>query len=415
MRYPTKPLPVKVNMIWNSAGSLIYYICQWLMTVLVVRLSDGFDAAGILALVMSIYNIFQPFAVYRMYAYQVSDVKKENSTGEYLAFKTLTCFLAFFACAIYTAITCSPEIVCAVVLYCLYKSISLLVGVFQGYEQVSGRMDYIGKSLALQGITALGAFSVVLYVFQDINFAIASMIFTNFLIALFYDIPRYLAFENLSFGISAKKIKHLIISCFPSVISSVAFAASLSISKQYLSMVFGDASLGIYASVAAPAAVIQMGATYVYNPVLNIFAEYFVANKKRQFVSLFLKVIIGIVVLAVLATATLTAIGPWLFAWMFGSSILSYLYLLIPVMILTGISALAWFLNDLLLSMRSFWGSFSGNVIAFVVAIPATLICIPVWDMNGVSFAGIASCTVSVIVMLAIVIYKIKKLSGLHN
>lgn len=412
MNYSTKPLSVKSNMLWNSTGSLIYYLCQWLMTVLVVRLSNGFDAAGVLALVMSIYNIFQPFAVYRMYTYQVSDVNKENSTGEYLAFKTLTCFFAFSVCAVYTALTCSMETVYAVVLYCIYKGISLLVGVFQGHEQLSGRMDYIGKSLALQGIFALSAFSIVLYLLQDINLAIASMILTNLLIAILYDVPHYLSFEKFSFGIPRKKFKYLLITCFPSVISSVAFAASLSISKQFLSMQFGDVSLGIYASIAAPAAIIQMGATYIYNPVLNIFASYYVSNDRKQFMLLFLKVIVGIALIAIIATIVLSAIGPWLFAWMFGDSILPHLYLLIPVMILTGVSAFVWFLNDLLLSMRSFWGSFIGNVIAFLVAIPATLFCVPMWDMNGVSFAGIISCAVSMIVMLVIVARRVRRLSN---
>lgn len=36
---------VQQNMIYNTVGSLVYYFCQWVMTVLIVRMS-GFEDAG---------------------------------------------------------------------------------------------------------------------------------------------------------------------------------------------------------------------------------------------------------------------------------------------------------------------------------------------------------------------------------
>ena len=84
------PLSIKKNMLWNSIGSLCNLGCQWLISVLIVRLSTGYDAAGIYSLGISTYNIFGSIAQYRMYTYQVSDVKNENTTGEYLTFRLIT-------------------------------------------------------------------------------------------------------------------------------------------------------------------------------------------------------------------------------------------------------------------------------------------------------------------------------------
>lgn len=410
MSYPVEPLSAKRNMIWNSAGSLTYFACQWLTTIVVVRLSGGFTNAGILALVMSVYNIFQPFAAYRMYTYQVSDIKRENSTGEYLAFRSLTCFLAFSICFIYAAATCSFEAFVAVVLYCLYKAISLLIEILHGYEQLNFRMDYMGKSMALQGILSLGAFSGVLVLQGGIHLAIASMIVTNLLVAAVYDLPRYLSFEEIHFGISAEKVKHLLRYCFPIVVSSVVFSAAMSIPRQYLSVVWGDDFLGIYASVAAPAVIVQMGATYLYNPLLSTFAEYYQQNVIKKFLRLLFKTIAGIVILALLSTVVLVIAYPWLFGLMFGEKILSYGYLLIPVMGVTTLTAFMWFMSDLLVVVRAFKGSFVGNLVAFAVALPATYLCVNTWDMNGVSFAGIFSCLAGAIVMS---IFVIKALKGL--
>ena len=44
---------VQQNMIYNTVGSLVYYFCQWVMTVLIVRMS-GFDDAGIVSRAMGV-------------------------------------------------------------------------------------------------------------------------------------------------------------------------------------------------------------------------------------------------------------------------------------------------------------------------------------------------------------------------
>lgn len=410
MSYSIAPLSAKKNMIWNSAGSLTYFGCQWLTTIVVVRLSGGFTDAGILALVMSIYNIFQPFAVYRMYTYQVSDIRRENSTGEYLAFRSLTCFLAFSACFVYAAATCSFEVFVAVVLYCTYKAISLLIEVLHGYEQLESRMDYMGKSMALQGVLSLVAFSGVLMLQGGIHLAIASMVVTNLLVAIVYDLPRYLSFEKMHFGISARKVKYLFKHCLPIVLSSVAFSAAMSIPRQYLSIAWSDDFLGIYASIAAPAVIVQMGATYIYNPLLSTFARYYQQNVIKKFVSLLFKTIVGIVILSTFSTVVLWLAFPWVFGLIFGEKILSYGYLLIPVMGVTTLTAFVWFMSDLLVAVRAFRGSLMGNLVAFVVALPATYLCVNAWDMNGVSFAGICSCLAGAIVMGVFVAKSIRDL-----
>ena len=53
-----KKLSIKANMLWNSIGSMTYLGCQWLVTIFVVRLSSGYDAAGLLSLAMAVVGIF---------------------------------------------------------------------------------------------------------------------------------------------------------------------------------------------------------------------------------------------------------------------------------------------------------------------------------------------------------------------
>ena len=340
-----KPLSIKQNMLWNSFGSITYLACQWLITILVVRLSSGYEAAGTLSLAMSVYNIFAPFAIYRMYTYQVSDVKRENTVGEYFAFRIITSSAALVCCLVYAALTCPGSALLAIALYAIFKIVGLLIDVLHGLDQVNKRMDYIGKSLVIQGVLTLAAFCSVFAVTASLEFALAS-------------IPR-----------------------------------------QFLSFSQGEAALGIYASVAAPVAIIQMGASYIYNPLLSVFSEQYAEKRAKDLAVTFCKVVGGIAVVGAVCAIGFELLGSWLLTLIFGQSIEPYTYLLIPVIASTIVSAYVWFFNDLLVALRCFRGSFVGNVVSVIIALPITLFFVHVFGMNGVSFTVIVAYGVGALVM----------------
>ena len=145
-------------MLWNSAGSITVLACQWLLTIVVVRLSGDYEAAGVLSLALAVYNIFAPISVYRMYVYQVSDVKRENTTGEYLTFRLVTTAIALTALIVYAAITCTPSALPAIILFALYRLSARIIEALHGADQLNGRMDYIGKSMIAQGVLCFAEF-----------------------------------------------------------------------------------------------------------------------------------------------------------------------------------------------------------------------------------------------------------------
>ena len=394
-----KPLSIKQNMLWNSFGSITYLACQWLITILVVRLSSGYEAAGTLSLAMSVYNIFAPFAIYRMYTYQVSDVKRENTVGEYFAFRIITLSAALVCCLVYAALTCPGSALLAIALYAIFKIVGLLIDVLHGLDQVNKRMDYIGKSLVIQGVLTLAAFCSVFAVTASLEFALASMAIVTVLVGVLYDFPRSSRFEALKIKISRKKTLHLLKYCLPIVVAAVACAAAPSIPRQFLSFSQGEAALGIYASVAAPVAIIQMGASYIYNPLLSVFSEQYAEKRAKDLAVTFCKVVGGIAVVGAVCAIGFELLGSWLLTLIFGQSIEPYTYLLIPVIASTIVSAYVWFFNDLLVALRCFRGSFVGNVVSVIIALPITLFFVHVFGMNGVSFTVIVAYGVGALVM----------------
>lgn len=404
---PTQ-LSLRKNMLWNSFGSIGYLAFQWLITILIVRLSEGYEAAGMLSLAMSVYNIFSPLAIYRMYTYQVSDVKRENSVGEYLAFRMLTSGLALISCMAYAAITCSPNVLIAIFLYAVFKICSLLIDVLHGVDQLNMRMDYIGKSLLMQGALTFAAFVGIFGITKSLEAALTGMAIATVSVGALYDIPRTRQFGPISIGISREKAIHLLKYCLPIVIAAVACAAVPSIPRQFLSLMQGESALGVYASVAAPVAIIQMGASYLYNPLLSVFSAQYAEHRTDDLVRTLGKVTLGIAGIGIVCAVGFELLGPWLLATMFGPSIEPYTYLLLPIIGSAIVSAYVWFLNDLLVALRCFKGSLVGNIVAAGIALPATYCFVTAWDMNGVSFTCIAAYGIGALVMTAYLVALLK-------
>lgn len=397
-----KVLSIKSNILWSSIGSIIGLSCQWLISVLVVRLSSGFSDAGLYSLAMSVYGIFFPIAQYRMYTYQVSDVSGENTAGEYLSFRLITILLSLVLTFAYSLFTCRPASVVCILLYGLYKGANQLIDVLHAADQQFFRMDYVGVSLALQGVLSFAFFCAALLCFRSVPLAIFAMFIAVVLVGLFYDLPRTSALTSIAIGISRNKAKRLFTTCLPAVVAGIAVSASSSIPRQYLSSALGDSALGVYSSIAAPIAIIQMGVSYLYNPLLGYFSESYSNKDRRSFFRLCFACVIGALIIAVVFGIGFELFGNSLFSFVFGEEILPYMYLVPPMIASAVLTGLMWLVNDLLISFRYFSHTLVSGVLMFVVSISSMTYFVKIFCMNGVTVCSLISCLFGIVYMIAV-------------
>lgn len=386
-------------MAWNSIGSITNLACHWLITILIVRLSGGYAAAGVYSLATAVYGIFAPIAHYRMYTYQVSDVKKENTAGEYFAFRCLTTGGALLVCMVYSFFTCSQDAWAAIFLYGLFKTVSFLVDVLHACDQVHYRMDIMGKSLMIQGIVSLVSFVAVFGITGNLEITLIAMTIGVILVGASYDFPRTSKFAEIRFGISRKKAASLFLVCLPFVVAGLAASATPLLPRQYLSFVFGDVALGAYASVAAPVTIIQMGASYIYNPLLSYFSELYAGKDHRGFCRMLILSSLAIAGIGAICVVLFGLFGEELLALVFGDSIRAYAYLLIPLTILAVITGFSWFANDLLISLRDFKGTVFGSLLPLAVVLVVMKPFADSYGMNGITYAGIVAMLCGIVVM----------------
>lgn len=397
-----KVLSIKSNILWSSIGSIIGLSCQWLISVLVVRLSSGFSDAGLYSLSMSVYGIFFPIAQYRMYTYQVSDVNGENTVGEYLSFRLLTILLSLVLTFAYSLFTCRPASVFCIFLYGLYKSANQLIDVLHAADQQFFRMDYVGVSLALQGALSLVFFCVALSCFRSVPLAIFAMFIAVVLVGWFYDLPRTSALTCIVVGISRNKAKRLLITCLPAVVAGIAVSASASIPRQYLSSALGDSALGVYSSIAAPIAIIQMGVSYLYNPLLGYFSKSYSDKDRHSFFRLCFACLLGALIIAVVFGIGFEVLGNSLFSFVFGEEILPFMYLVPPMIASAVLTGLMWLVNDLLISFRYFSHTLVAGVLMFLVSLSSMKYSVEVFNLNGVTVCSLLSCLFGLVYMVVV-------------
>lgn len=363
-----KPLSVKLNMLVNAAGSLFYQGCLWLITVLVVALSHGYEASGVLAFAMTIGNMFNPIATYSIRTYQVSDTDEKYSSNNYVAMRMIT-ILGALAVMVPYALTFStyrPSMLC-VILYLLFKCDEAFSDVLFGIYQRGERLDYSSVSQSLRGVLVVALFSLGLGVFKSLELAMLGMFVGGVLVTLLYDVWHAKRFTELAPYIKRNQTFALLRECLPVVLATLFSNAVVSVARQHFGETYGAELLGKYASVATPAVLVQALSQFLFTPVLVPLSRKWAEGS--GFVA-YLTKSLGLTVVLVIAVVALVALaGPWLLTTVYGPSIADSIYLLPGVLVCTVLLAFSRFLCDTLVVCRNMRGVLVSNALALVACL----------------------------------------------
>lgn len=393
------------NFVWNSMGSFIYLFCQWVLTVIVLRLSSDFENSGNLALAISVTNIFYTVAVFNVRSYLVSDMKNKYNSGDYIFFRISTCILSLILCFIYASIFqySTIQLVC-IMLYMLFKIGEALVDIMHAFEQRESRMDIGGQSLLIRGILTVTSFTLGLLIFDSLPLSIICMVIINSTFILLFDYRKVLEFVKFSPNVNWSMFKVMFFEFYPLAISQFLFSFALIYPRQVLEGMEGTEALGIFATVATPTVIIQVAATYIFNPLMTLFSEQIHEGRIHDFYKLIQRVTIIILVLSIVAVIGSFFFGNFALTLLFGNKIIGYSYLLIPIIIATSLNAYAWFLASLLVVCRQLKRLSLISIIGFALVLIASPFFVSTYSMPGVSYVLIIeSCLVISLMIINLV------------
>lgn len=394
----TAPLSTKGNTLWNAFGCLFYLGCQWLTTVLVVLLSSGYDNSGILAYAMSIGNMFASISLYKIRTYQVSDIENRFTAGNYVALRLFTITTSFLIIAAYLAfITHNAIMVIATLIYLLFKADETFSDVLYGIEQKNSRMDYIGKSQIIRGFASLIGFSAPLAITGSLYAAIIGMCLLCMAITTLFDVPHAKLFGPIKPSLTKKDLAALLRACFLPTIANLFATSIVSVARQQYGLLEGETMLGMYASIATPAVLIQAATNYLYSPLIGQLATALYNRGMSAYKRAYLKVLALILLCMGALVALLSFVGGPLLTLVYGQDIAPYTWIFPFVLLATTSIGILLYVNDSLLILRNGTAQVILNFFSIAIVALGSSALIQSNGMNGVNLIIIGSCVPSIL------------------
>lgn len=397
---------LKSNFIWNSIGSFTYLFCQWLLTFLIIRLSSNIKDAGNLSLAISITNIFFNISCFNLRPYLVSDNDHEYTVADYTTFRLITIVASLILCLGYSIIFRynSEQLMC-IMLYMIYKIGEAIVDLFHGFEQRKSRMDIGGISLLSRGLFSIFVFALGMILFHNVNLSILLMVVITYLFIYLYDWPNVKKFENLKFNFKSPKIKELFLKFLPLAIGTFLSTMAAALPRQILERIYGTSILGIYATIATPAVIVQVAASYIYNPLLVSFSDYRKNNDYKNFRKLLLKSFLVVFIISIICYIGSLVLSEPILNILYGSKISKHYSLFSVIIIYTSLTGFLFFCHNVVIVLRQIKKLLIIYLTGFICCVLISTYFIKAYKMNGVSYSLII-ITILMIVEMLVLIFK---------
>lgn len=388
------------NVIYNTIGTFFYFFCQWLTTILVVRIS-GYEDAGILSLVISFTNIFYFIALFGVRNFQVTDINHDFTDRDYLTSRHITSGIALmlFVIAMFCMKFNHITVLCCL-LYMIFKIFEgytdVIFGIWQnhdGYFEIL--ISYIGKGL----LTIIG-FCAGLYFF-DLPVAIAIQAFLYFLFIVIYDGNEIKKLVK-NFEIKTGQYKKMLIPCIPLMIYGLIVPYLNFLSRYVVELKFGTEILGYYSSITMVFTVMSTLMGSIFVTILPKIAYLYQTGKYKELNKYIAIANFGIIGFGIICVVLGMLLGDFVFSILFGKQILSYMYLLTPTIIASIILSLVSLTSSILISFRKNTLMLWINIIGVVIC---TLSISYIMDSFGLIGALIALIISLLLVYLLLIVF----------
>ncbi len=397
---------LKRNMLWNGVGNLLYVACQWVVTVLVTKLGNFYDA-GVLSVAMSVTATFRTLALFGIRNFQVSDAEGKYSDTCYVGFRLITCTVALVGCMGFSLVVrYNAEQLLAILWFMMFHLSENFSDVLHGIAQKRDRLDIAGKSFAAKGVGLLAVFVLCYRLTGSLNLGLFAMAALSWSVTLFYDVFRVRRLA--SFALTERKLQWFSLAkeTVPLCVYLFLNAAIISVPKLILGEVCGEELLGAYSSIYAPALLIPVVLGYVYNPFAQIFGEHCKTKDRKAFLMLMAKLCAAIAAISALMMLAAAFLGDWALVLVFGDPIRPYVSFFMPILLAMAVCAFFSFFCMLATVLRDFVWLVGACAAGFVTELAVTSVWIDAVGINATSY----SCSVAALIASVILLVRILRI-----
>lgn len=358
----------KKDYIWNSIGSFLQSAISPILLIVITRL-NGVGDSGLFSFAMSLSVVFWAISLWGGRTYQVSDVKKEFSSGDYIVVR----FISSLIVAVFSISFCilsgydliKTELIMVLVSFKILESIA---DSMYGVLQIHNKLYIVGISLTIKSVFGFIIFAIVDILTKNIVYGALSIFLVNIVVVIFYDIPWMKHVESVGLTkkniMQAGKIMKKTAEVFVVVFLTMF---SLNIPRYFLDKYHYD-QIGYFGIMAMPITLLTLFISFVLQPNVVNLSELLKKKKIKEFTKIVSKIDLITFTLGILFVVSSYLIGVWALNTVFGIDINNFRIDLTIMVIGAVANAFVSIYVNLLIILRRFKGQFYTLLVTNILA-----------------------------------------------
>lgn len=359
----------KKDYIWNSIGSFLQSAISPILLIVITRL-NGVGDSGLFSFAMSLSVVFWAISLWGGRTYQVSDVKKEFSSGDYIVVR----FISSLIVAVFSISFCilsgydliKTELIMVLVSFKILESIA---DSMYGVLQIHNKLYIVGISLTMKSVFGFIIFAIVDILTKNIVHGALSIFIVNIAVVIFYDIPWMKHVESVGLTkkniMQAEKIMKKTAEVFVIVFLTMF---SLNIPRYFLDKYHYD-QIGYFGIMAMPITLLTLFISFVLQPNVVNLSELLKEKKVKEFTKIVSKIDFITFTLGILFVVSSYLIGVWVLNTVFGIDINNFRIDLTIMVIGAVANAFVSIYVNLLIILRRFKGQFYTLLVTNILAV----------------------------------------------
>ena len=382
------PVSEQKNFFWNMVGSGIYAASSMLLSLFVIKVV-GASQGGIFSIAITLSQMLVYIAYFEMRTFQVTDATNKFTFSEYHTTKICLCFVMLIFSIVYIFGIQQYYLEKAVIVFlvCLLKFQDGYADVYEAQLQKQGRLDLAGKSLAYR--TILFSVSLCIALLLTGNLVLSLIVSNIFGLAgvWLFDVEVMKTFRIISFIWDMRKVKQIIMSCFPLFVGVFCWTYILSASRIAIDGNMPSRFQAYYQVIFMPVSVINLFAQFLFRPLLPKFADEYNSKEYPEFYGLLRKGIVGISVLTAICMIGAYVLGIPVLSVLSGCKLDGYKGQLVFLVFAGGFNAVSFTFYYILTVMRETKGIMVNYLIAAFVAFAISSPMVQKFGIPGASLS----------------------------
>lgn len=182
------------------------------------------------------------------------------------------------------------------------------------------------------------------------------------------------------------------------------------IPRLFLERYYGSEMLGFYSSVASPTSVVHLLATSMFAPLITTLTISYSNGDKKSFLNTIRKFLCAALIVAVVGVVLAMIFGKWVLVLLFNKEIEAYVYLFVPVIIMTELLAMNTCLFSICTVMRVMKEQYVRGILGVISSFAASFILVKKYGAMGVVYASVFAIVVQMILQTKAISDRLKKI-----